>query len=122
MVEAGTELSFGMVHDDQFGPLIMVATGGVLIELLEDRKVAMPPFSTVEARRLLDGLRGRKLLDGARGRPAADVDAAALALARFSVLAHELGDLIAEADANPILCTPTGAVAADGLIVARPLS
>ena len=118
-IEAGAELSFGMVHDDQFGPLVMVATGGVLIELLEDRKVAMPPFSETEARRLIDSLRGRKLLDGPRGKPAANIDAAALALARFSVMAHELGDLMAEADANPILCTPTGAIAADGLVMAR---
>lgn len=119
MVEATAELSFGMVRDDQFGPLVMVATGGVLIELFEDRKVAMPPFSQVEARRLIESLRGRKLLDGLRGKPAADIDTAALALARFSVLAFELGDLMAEADANPILCTPTGAIAADGLVMVQ---
>ena len=89
------------------------------IDLFEDRKVAMPPFSETEARRLIDGLRGRRLLDGLRGKPAADIDAAAASLARFSVLAHELGDLIAEADANPILCTPDGAFTADGLVMVK---
>ncbi|MFP6740710.1 MAG: acetate--CoA ligase family protein, partial [Alphaproteobacteria bacterium] len=119
MMEATAELSFGIINDEQFGPLVMVATGGVLIELFEDRKVAMPPFSEIAARRLIDGLRGRKLLDGLRGKPAADIDAVAAALARFSVLAHELGDLITEADANPILCTPDGAFAADGLVMVK---
>lgn len=119
MTEATAELSFGIINDEQFGPLVMVATGGVLIELFEDRKVAMPPFSEAEARRLIDGLRGRKLLDGLRGKPAADIDSAAASLANFSVLAHELGDLIAEADANPILCTPDGAFAADGLVMVK---
>jgi acyl-CoA synthetase (NDP forming) len=119
MTEATAELSFGIINDAQFGPLVMVATGGVLIDLFEDRKVAMPPFSETEARRLIDGLRGRRLLDGLRGKPAADIDAAAASLARFSVLAHELGDLIAEADANPILCTPDGAFTADGLVMVK---
>ncbi len=119
MTEATAELSFGIVNDAQFGPLVMVATGGVLIELFEDRKVAMPPFSQTEAQRLIDGLRGRKMLDGLRGKPAADIAAAAASLARFSVLAHELGDLITEADANPILCTPGGAFAADGLVMVK---
>ena len=119
MIEAAAELCFGIIPDEQFGALVMVATGGVLIELFEDRKVAMPPFSEAEARRLIDGLRGRKMLDGLRGKPAAGIDAAAASLARFSVLAHELGDLITEADANPILCTPDGAFAADGLIMVK---
>jgi acyl-CoA synthetase (NDP forming) len=119
MTEATAELSFGIINDAQFGPLVMVATGGVLIELFEDRKVAMPPVSQTEARRLIDGLRGRKMLDGLRGKPAADIAAAAASLARFSVLAHELGDLITEADANPILCTADGAFAADGLVMVK---
>ena len=119
MIEATAELSFGITQDDQFGPLVMVATGGVFIELFGDRKVALPNLSEAEARYLLDALQGRKLLDGVRGKPAADVGAVAAALARFSVLAEVLGDLIAEADANPVLCTAAGAFAADGLVVPR---
>ena len=37
MVAAGIEVSLGMKNDAQFGPLIIVACGGVLIELLAER-------------------------------------------------------------------------------------
>ena len=60
----------------------------------------------------------RPLLDGVRGAPAADVDALAEALARFSVLAVTLGDAIAEIDVNPFIAGPTGPLAVDALIVA----
>ena len=69
MVEAGVEVSVGIVRDDGFGPLLIVAAGGTLVELLADRVVACPPVSHAGARRLLDGLRIRPLLDGWRGHP-----------------------------------------------------
>ena len=45
MVEAGVEVSVGFVRDDGFGPLLIVAAGGTLVELLADRVVACPPVS-----------------------------------------------------------------------------
>src|SRR3712207_1835585 len=42
MVEPGVEMALGVVCDPQFGPLAMVAAGGVLIESLRDRRLAMP--------------------------------------------------------------------------------
>ena len=118
MAAPGVEMAFGLVRDAQFGPLVMVSAGGVLIEVMRDRKVAVPPFDETEARRLIDGLRARPLLDGVRGKPAAEVGALARAFARFSVMAAALGDLLAEADVNPVIAGPTGAVAVDALIVA----
>jgi acyl-CoA synthetase (NDP forming) len=119
MAAKGVELSFGMTNDPQFGPVVMVGAGGVLIELLADRRFALPPFAADEARRHLDALALRRLLDGVRGAPPADLAALAQALARFSVLAADLGDLIAEIDINPLLAGPQGCVALDALIVPR---
>ena len=51
------------------------------------------------------------------GRPGADLDALAEAIARLSVLATTLGDLIAEMDVNPIIAHERGAVAVDALVV-----
>ena len=64
----------------------MVGAGGVLIEFLRDQALALAPFDTDEALRLIDSLALRPLLDGKRGRPPADVAALAEALARFSVM------------------------------------
>ena len=48
-----------------WAPLVVVGAGGVLVELLADRVVALPPVSPARAGRLLDRLACRPLLDGA---------------------------------------------------------
>jgi acyl-CoA synthetase (NDP forming) len=117
MAPPGVEVALGIVRDATFGPLVLVAAGGVLVELLHDRKLALPPIDEDAARRLIDGLAIRPLLDGARGAPPSDVDALARAVSRLSVLAVELGDLIAELDVNPMIVSSSGCVAVDALVV-----
>jgi len=117
MAGKGVELAFGALDDPQFGSLVMVGAGGVLIEIMADRRFALAPFDDTTARRLLDSLKARPLLDGTRGLPAANVDAVAEALARFSVLAADLAGLFQEIDLNPVLCRAEGCVALDGLVV-----
>jgi acyl-CoA synthetase (NDP forming) len=117
MAGKGVELSFGAVVDAQFGSLVMAGAGGILIEMMKDRRFALPPFDAKEARRLLDGLALRPLLDGKRGQKPADIDALARSLAAFSVLVADLKGLIAEIDINPVLAGADGAVALDALVV-----
>jgi succinyl-CoA synthetase beta subunit len=119
MAGKGVELSFGMTRDPQFGPIVMVGAGGVLIEMLQDRRFALPPFDSGEALRHLNALALRPLLDGKRGAAPVDLEKLSLALSRFSVLASDLGDLIAEMDVNPLIAGPNGCVALDALIVPR---
>jgi acyl-CoA synthetase (NDP forming) len=119
MAGRGVELSFGMTSDAQFGPIVMVGAGGVLIEMLKDRRFALPPFGAEEALRHLNALALRPLLDGKRGAAASDLASLAQALSRFSVLAADLGDRIAEMDVNPLIAGPQGCVALDALIVPR---
>src|SRR4029077_861613 len=92
LAPAGVEMHVGLVHDDQFGPLVLVAAGGILVELLGDRRLALPPLDRSRARSLIDRLRTRPLLDGVRGAPAADVDALARVVVAVSRLASDLGD------------------------------
>jgi succinyl-CoA synthetase beta subunit len=119
MVGAGVEISVGIVRDEAFGPLLIVAAGGTLVELLADRVVACPPVSHAGARSLLDGLRIRPLLDGWRGQPAVDVDALVQVIVRFSGMAVELGDVVDAIEANPVIASPHGVVAVDALVQAR---
>ncbi|MFE7896090.1 acetate--CoA ligase family protein [Streptomyces sp. NPDC057424] len=121
MVEQGVEMVVGVAHDDLFGPTVTVGLGGVLVEVLRDTAVGVPPFGEEQARDMLAGLRGRALLDGVRGRPAADLDALVEVVLRVQRMALELGDQLAELDINPLLVLPQGqgAVALDALAVCR---
>jgi acetate---CoA ligase (ADP-forming) len=119
MAGTGVELAFGAIADPQFGPIVMAGAGGTLIEILADRRFAMPAFDAAGAARLIDGLKVRRMLDGIRGQAAVDIGSIANALAAFSVMIADLGDLIAEADVNPVLCSADGCVALDALVVGR---
>jgi acyl-CoA synthetase (NDP forming) len=119
MVEPGVEMALGVAQDAQFGPLVLVAAGGVLIETFGDRRLALPPLDEARASRLIDRLDARPLLDGVRGAPPADVAALATALTRLSSLAVDLGDLIGAIDVNPIVVGPRGCTAVDALVEPR---
>jgi acyl-CoA synthetase (NDP forming) len=119
MVEPGVEMALGVAQDAQFGPLVLVAAGGVLIETFGDRRLALPPLDEARASRLIDRLDARPLLDGVRGAPPADVAALATALTRLSSLAVDLGDLIGAIDVNPIVVGPRGCAAVDALVEPR---
>ncbi|MFP3992848.1 acetate--CoA ligase family protein, partial [Streptomyces sp. E11-3] len=121
MVERGVEMVVGVTHDQLFGPTVTVGLGGVLVEVLRDAAVRVPPFGEDQARAMLRELRGRALLDGVRGAPPADVDALVEVVLRVQRMALELGDELAELDINPLMVLPRGqgAVALDALAVCR---
>ena len=117
MVKGGVELVLGITRDAQFGPLVLVGAGGVLVEVMGDVAALVAPASPWEVRRVLDGLAARKLLDGVRGGPPLDVEAVVEAVVRLSVLAADQGDVLGELDVNPLLVREKGAVALDALVV-----
>ncbi|MDZ4736173.1 MAG: acetate--CoA ligase family protein [Rhodospirillaceae bacterium] len=119
MAARGVELSFGLLQDPDFGPIVMIGAGGTMIELLKDAAFAVPPVDAVEARRLIDRLTIRDLLRGWRGEPPADLDALSHAFARFSALVAALGNDLAEIDVNPVIAGPDGVTAVDALIIPR---
>jgi len=112
----GVEVIVGCRQDPRFGAVVLVGLGGIYAEILKDTAVALAPVETDQAERLLASLRGAALLRGARGRPPLDVRAAArvtAALSRFAATHPE----VAEVEVNPVLVTPTTAVALDARIV-----
>ncbi len=116
----GTELSVGITADPDLGPLVVVGAGGVLVEHLADRAVALPPVDAGQARRMLSRLRVATLLAGVRGQPPADLDGVARAITAVSAIACELAGGLTALDINPLICGPAGAVAVDVLAVPAP--
>lgn len=117
MAQDGVEMVAGAVHDPQFGPMVLLGAGGVLVEVLDDVAAMLAPAEPWEVRKVLSGLKARKLLAGARGAPPADMDALVDAVVSLSLLAHELGDDLAELDVNPLRVFEHGVVALDALVV-----
>lgn len=117
MAPKGVEIAFGIIRDEQFGPYLVVASGGIWIEILKDRAVALPPLCLEEAREMIAGLKISPLLAGGRGMAAVDKAAVHEALVRFSMLAADLGDLMDEMDVNPLLVSAQGCVAVDALVI-----
>jgi acetate---CoA ligase (ADP-forming) len=115
----GTELALGVVRDPALGPLLVVSAGGVLIEIFSERVVVLPPVTRPGALAVLARLRLAAALAGARGQPPADLGAIADAIIALSRLACDLGDVLDALDINPLICGPSGAVAADVLAVPR---
>jgi acetate---CoA ligase (ADP-forming) len=115
----GIEVALGLVSDPGLGPLIVAGAGGVLVELLADRVVALPPVGERLAAELIGSLRVSRLLAGARGAAPADLSAVTRAITGLSQLACELGDDLAALDINPLICGPDDAVAVDALAIPR---
>ncbi len=116
MADPGLELIVGMHRDPLFGPAVMVGLGGVFAEVLDDVAIRLAPLRHDDARDMLDDLRGRRLLDGMRGRSAVDRDAVAELLVALGDLAVRRPDII-EVDMNPVIATPSSALAVDALVV-----
>jgi len=119
MIQPGIELVIGARLDPQFGPLIVVGMGGVLVELLADTAVDLAPVDHARALALLQKLKAWKLLTGYRGARSVDVDRVAAIVVAVSELATDLAGSIAEIDVNPVICSPDRITAVDALIIRR---
>jgi acetate---CoA ligase (ADP-forming) len=114
MAGDGVELIFA-VRRDGVVPALLVGTGGIWAEALDDVALVPLPASPQRVERALRGLRAASLLTGTRGGPAVDITAAAHFGSRLGELALEHGlDLL---EVNPALASPTGCVALDAVAI-----
>jgi len=106
MAPGGTELIVGILRDPALGPALVVGSGGVMVDLLEDSAVGIPPINRRTARRMLESLRGYKILTGLRGAGPADIDAAIDVLVSAGRLASTLPEWASAVDLNPVIVHP----------------
>ena len=105
---SGVEAIVGARSDPLYGPMLLVGSGGVLVELAKDATLRLLPVSADEVGAMLDRLKLATLLSGFRGRPAADraaLEATVLALGRF-FLDHRAR--IKDIEINPLMVRPAG--------------
>jgi len=112
------ELMAGILRDPIFGPAIIFGAGGVAIEILHDRTVALPPLNTVLIADMIRGTRVARMLGDFRNLPAVDYGALESVLLRVSEIACELPE-IEELDINPLVADEQGAIAIDARVVLR---
>ncbi|MEW9897451.1 bifunctional acetate--CoA ligase family protein/GNAT family N-acetyltransferase [Chitinivorax sp. PXF-14] len=117
----GRELMVGVTHDPVFGPLVAFGSGGITVEIINDRMVALPPLNDFLAEKMIQGTRVSRLLHEFRNLPAARIDAVKSVLLRVSEMVCELPQ-IREMDINPFLADENGVVALDARIVLAPYS
>jgi acyl-CoA synthetase (NDP forming) len=119
MMPKGHEVVIGVTRDPDFGPLVMLGSGGIYLEVLKDVVFAPTPISVDEAKALIGRLKTAPILQGVRGQAPADIDALAELVSRVAELARAEGN-IDQLDLNPLFVYPAGegVVAVDALIVA----
>lgn len=110
------ELIVGVLADPAHGFVLTLGAGGRLTEILGDSQFLLLPSSPEEVSAALDRLRIAPLLHGYRGAPPADRGAILRAVMAVQSYVTAHADRVAELEVNPLICTPTRAVAADALI------
>ncbi len=116
MADPGTEVIVGMTTDPQFGPVMMFGLGGIMVEVLKDVSFRLVPLEAKDAEAMLSEIKGRPVLDGVRGQPPVDTEALKAAILKVSSFV-EAHPEVQELDLNPMLASPSGAIAVDARIV-----
>lgn len=119
MAKPGREIILGIQRDPQWGLLMVVGLGGLLVEALDDVALAPIPLELSHARELIASLKASKVLGPWRGLPAADTQALAELMVRLSRFAADHEDVIDQIDLNPVIvhAKGDGVTVVDALIV-----
>jgi acetate---CoA ligase (ADP-forming) subunit beta len=113
----GMEIIVGAKIDHQFGPVLLLGAGGTAVEIYKDVALRMIPVREEDIRSMVSGLKAHQLLEGYRGADPVDMEKLSDLLMNFSALVMDLGNMIASIDLNPVMCSSSRCVVADGRIM-----
>jgi hypothetical protein len=111
------ELIVGITRDAQFGLVLTIGSGGILVEILKDAQTLIIPVDRTQIEQAVLSLKSAPLLAGYRGKPKADVKSTIDAIMAIQAYAISTSETLIELDVNPLLLCADGAYAADALII-----
>jgi len=115
MVRGLAEVLLGYRVDPDAGPIVLLAAGGIWAEVARDRSIRLAPVTVETAREMVAEVRMLKTASGLRGKPRGDLEALAQAVAALSRLALQPGNVVLEAEINPLVIRTDGVLAVDAL-------
>lgn len=113
------EVIVGFKRDAQFGPLIIFGLGGVYVEVLKDISARLAPLTLDDAKQMIREIKSYPVLRGVRGEKPVNFEALEEIILIMSQLALDFPE-IDEAEFNPVLVNPDGAVVADVRVILAP--
>lgn len=116
IIDCVAELLVGVTRDPAHGLILTIGAGGIMTEVWEDTTSLLMPADETHVEQALNRLKIHKVLDGFRGKPAASKPAIIAAIMAIQAYVAHHHATIGELEVNPLICTPTRAVAVDALI------
>jgi len=122
MISGGVETVIGMTTDPSFGALIMFGLGGIYVEVMKDVSFRIAPLTDLDARDMIESLKGYKLLTGFRGSKPVNIASVEDSILKLSQLVLDFPDF-AEIDINPFIVSAdmNATKAVDARFVLAPL-
>ncbi|MEM9716624.1 MAG: acetate--CoA ligase family protein [Pseudomonadota bacterium] len=121
MIEgAVVELLVGVTRDPAHGFVLTLGAGGILTEILQDTASVLIPSNRDDIKAAINRLKIASVLAGYRGKPAADQNAILDAVEAVQAYVIANAASIEEVEINPLITTPTNAIAVDALIRKAP--
>jgi succinyl-CoA synthetase beta subunit len=108
---SGAEFIVGGRIDKIFGPIVMLGSGGVMVEILDDVVFFAAPITREEAEKMIEKIKGRKLLEGFRGKEAFDKNYLVDVLLKTSDII--VNKEVSELEFNPVIINEKGAFVCD---------
>jgi len=102
MIEGGLETIIGMNQDPTFGPLLMFGIGGVQVELHKDVAFKLNPITDIDAKEMIESIKGYPLLAGFRGSRGVNIAIIEETLLRLSQLVSDFNEF-KSIDINPFI-------------------
>ena len=110
------ELLIGIRQDEQFGFVMIIASGGMLVELVSDAQTLILPVSQTRVLIALQNLRCYPLLSGFRGKSGTDIQMVVQMILKLAQYAEDRADRLVEMEFNPIMIGTDFIVVVDALM------
>ena len=117
MISSDLEVIAGVTHEPDLGAFLLLGTGGVLAEAVDDVALVPLPASRDEIRSTLAGTTIGAVLASPRWQHPGTTDLLVDALVGIARLATTPGAAISAVDVNPLSVSAAGVIAVDALII-----